>query len=227
MKRQPNLTELMDEPGCDPVKLRRTYRQFRFVNRSLCSWKAIFRLHILPQMSDKNRVYTLLDIGSGLMDVGIYLRFLARKHHRKLEVTGIDPNPVVAQMLEEAPPPEGVSFEPVFAEDMVRQNQKFDFVISNHLIHHLRVDEIPAFLETVSQLTRKKAIMNDIKRHILAYVGFALLTWPLRYHSFLHIDGLRSVRRSYTNHELEHYLPEKWKTQTMGLFRLLAIYEPI
>jgi 2-polyprenyl-3-methyl-5-hydroxy-6-metoxy-1,4-benzoquinol methylase len=66
--RDREVRELMDDPDADLAALRRTYRQFRLVNRLVAGWGRLYGRDIRPLLST-DREATLLDIGSGGGDV--------------------------------------------------------------------------------------------------------------------------------------------------------------
>jgi 2-polyprenyl-3-methyl-5-hydroxy-6-metoxy-1,4-benzoquinol methylase len=83
---------------------------------------------------------------------------------------------------------------------------EFDFIFSNHLLHHLREDEIAALLEAVVKQCRISFLMNDIDRGLPAYGGYALLCSLLFRRSLALHDGLLSIRRSLTFGEWRRFL---------------------
>ena len=224
MKRDHNITELMDDPNCDPAKLLRTYKQFRFVNRMFSSWKSIYKQFIRPKLTDKNITYTLLDVGCGLMDNSRYIQKLALQDGFKIEITGLDPNPVVSQYFNSTGLEEGVHFIPSFLHE-IDSNLKYDFVISNNLIHHLENSEITDLHHEIAYRTIKLAIMNDIHRSFLAYIGFSIIIIPYIGWTFIHTDGRRSIKRSLDSDELNSLLPDGWFSASVFPFRLLSVYE--
>ena len=44
-RRDAGLRELMDDPACDPVRLRRTLERFGTVNRLVSGWAATYRTY--------------------------------------------------------------------------------------------------------------------------------------------------------------------------------------
>lgn len=219
MGRDTHIQELMDDPNCDRTKLIRTYGQFKYVNWLFSRWGSAYKRFILPFLSDKGREYTLLDVGCGMLDVGIYLQKLALRDGFRLKVLGIDPNPIVDELMQTMPLPENVSYRSVFLFDLILENRTFDFVISNHLLHHLNEHETGIFLSEVEKTTEITAVMNDLSRSSISTYLFGLVTFPLRYHSFLHIDGIRSIRRSYTVDEIRLLSGEGWECHAMFPFR--------
>jgi hypothetical protein len=49
-------------------------------------------------------------------------------------------------------------------------------------------------------------LINDLHRHWLAWAGFRLLAFVLRWHPIVAHDGALSVRRAFTRAELEALL---------------------
>jgi 2-polyprenyl-3-methyl-5-hydroxy-6-metoxy-1,4-benzoquinol methylase len=175
--------------------------------------------------SDK-QIFTLLDVGCGLMDNGLHLRRLAARYNIDLQITGIDPGHVIGDMMGARRLPEGVRFEPVYLSELVTRGEIFDFVISNHLLHHLDDDELRNLLAQVGKVTRKRAVMNDLSRSAVSWAFFGVVSWPARGFSFLAADGMRSIRRSYRPEELRPVLPQgAWKVYGVWPFRLIAVFD--
>lgn len=214
----------MDEPGCDRTKLVRTYSQFKYVNRAFTGWGSIFKKLILPLLNE-NRQYTVLDVGCGLMDISLHLQKMASEEGKNLHVTGIDPNEVTSALMSEISLPPDAVYRNCYLTELITEGRSYDFVISNHLLHHLNKPGLMEFLGEVEVVTKKRAIMNDLTRSYISYVFFGLLTLPIRYHSFLHIDGLRSIRRSYIIPELEALGMRNWNYHSKFPFRIHAIYD--
>ena len=117
-------------------------------------------------------------------------------------------------------PPSNVRFEQTDTGRLAGRGATFDFVVSNHLLHHLADEDLPTFLGECAELGRV-VLHNDIARADLAYVGFAALTGPFFRGSFITPDGLTSVRRSFTRKELRSVAPEGWRVSSPYPFRLL------
>ena len=56
-----HLVERMDLPDCDPVKLLKTYRQFKTINYLLSGWGRIYSKYLKPAFQEGAE--TVLDIG--------------------------------------------------------------------------------------------------------------------------------------------------------------------
>ena len=215
--------ELMDDPQCDPVRLERTYRQFATVNRLLSGWRRIYRDRVRPRLS-ADRATTLLDIGFGAGDIPRALAGWAAGDGLRLSITAIDPDARALEHVGDAPDA-GVRFEQASSADLVDRGERFDLVTSNHLLHHLDATALGRLLADSEALSRGLVIHNDLARARLGYGVYATATLPLRSGSFLHHDGLLSIRRSYRRRELQAVVPPGWHVEPMFPQRLLLTHE--
>lgn len=226
-RREPGLVEWMDRPDCDPERLRNTYRDFPVVNRWLAGWSHLYRRYLRPVLagSAPGRIATLLDVGSGGGDVARHLAALARRDGIALEVTGIDPDPRAVAFARSKDAP-GVRFRTAWASELAAVGERFDLVVSNHVLHHLPDHDLRSFLDTLEALARRRALCSDIARSRVGYLLFATVTAPFFRDSYLRTDGLVSIRRSYTRAELAAAVPAGWEVRSAFPFRLLAIRDP-
>lgn len=215
-RRDATLTELMDDPRCDPARLRRTYAAFRLVNPVVSGWRATYRRLIRPLLSP-TETRTLLDVGSGGGDLPRALAGWAARDGLLLEVTGIDPDPRAHDYASSLPSVPGVTFRGAGTADL---DERFDFVVSNHVLHH--VDDLPGFLADTARLARVLTVHGDISRSRLAYAVFGILGAPFA-GTFIRHDGLLSIRRSYTPGELGAFLPSEWRVIPQAPSRLLLV----
>ncbi|WP_196843670.1 MULTISPECIES: class I SAM-dependent methyltransferase [unclassified Cryobacterium] len=207
--------EIMDSPLCDPAMLNRTYQDFRVVNAVVSGWWRIYRRSIRPALSTTTEA-TLLDVGSGGGDVSRALARWAVRDGLRLRVTGIDPDARAHLFATSQSRIAGLSFRRALSSDLVAEGARFDFVVSNHVLHHLSVAELKGLLVDSEDLARRRVLHADLERSNIAYLGFAAATWPFFRHSYIRPDGLTSIRRSYTPVELRAAVPAGW-TVSRGL----------
>ncbi|WP_161882699.1 class I SAM-dependent methyltransferase [Deinococcus alpinitundrae] len=219
--------EKMDDPDCDPVQLERTYHHFGLVNDVLSGWRSVYVQRIRPQLS-ATRPSTLLDIGCGGGDVPIRLSQWAARDGLRLGITAIDADARAIRYASARRLPSGAArqlhFRQAMSGDLVREGQVFDFITSNHLLHHLSAAELSVLLADCQRLCVGTVIHNDIGRSALAYALFGLGTLPLFRGSFIHDDGLLSIRRSFSQPELAALAPPGWWVNSLVPFRHLLIY---
>ena len=217
--RATGLREHMDDPACDPARLQATYARFGTVNRLFAGWWTLYRRYVRPRL-EPTRINRLLDVGFGGGDIPRALLGWAERDGLALSVHAIDPDPRAAAFSRSLPAHPRLTFEQLDTAELVRRGERFDVVVSNHLLHHLTDAEVVG-LCCDSALLGRFALHNDIARHELAYAGFAALTGPFFQGSFITPDGLTSVRRSYTAQELRRVAPSGWQVSRPYPFRVL------
>lgn len=207
--RQRNATdkEKMDRTDADVHQLLRTIRQFKLINFLFSGSRRLLREHFFPVMErDPDRIYTLLDVGAGGCDIMVWAAREARKRGLKLNITALDNDarilPVAYQAVQDYPEVRIVEGD---ALDL-GQFHSFDFVFSNHVLHHLEWAEIRRFLQGVIPRTRLAFVMNDLKRSNWAYLGYTIFIGILTRRSFAFYDGRLSLRRGFLPGELRDFL---------------------
>ena len=222
-RRDAESQEFMDAPDCDLDRLERTYRQFRVVNRLVSGWRRIYRRWLRPRL-DHDRPTTLLDIGFGGGDISRALTTWAARDGLALRTTAIDPDERALRHVRRLPDG-GVRFEQASSADLVARGERYDWVISNHLLHHLDAAALDALLADSVALSRDLVVHNDLSRGRAGYGFYAVATLPFARRSFIHQDGLLSIRRSYRRTELQAIVPPGWQVRSMVPQRLLLTHE--
>ena len=225
-ERDTRLLELMDDPDCDPQRLRRTLKRFTLINRVVSQWDGVYRSHIQPVLAGlvpRGRPVRVLDIGCGGGDVLRRIVQHARSDGFDVIALGIDPDSHAIDVANKESTTHGVTFRETTSDMLVREGKCFDVVISNHLLHHLTAAEFDAVFADSELLATSLCVHSDIARSRLAFATYAVAAAPFSPGTFTYVDGLRSIRRSYTSVELESRLPDGWRVEQPGRFRLLAM----
>ncbi|MFD5863858.1 methyltransferase domain-containing protein [Agromyces sp. NPDC127015] len=231
--RDESARELMDDPGCDPEMLARTFEQFRLVNRVVSGGGSVYRNWIRPRLSP---VWTtrLLDVGTGAADLPRRWLRQASAEGMRLEITAIDPDPralAAARAAADADPAPGLELLGVTTGELAEADRHFDLVVSNHMLHHLDGREFGSLLADSERLAELggTVVHGDIERSRLAYAAFAAGTLPfaanLLRDSYIRVDGLASIRRSHTAAELAAALPPGWRVRRAAPSRLEVIWQ--
>lgn len=221
-ERAADAVEMMDSPDCDPERLDHTYAQFALVNSAVSGWRRIYRQKLRPRLSADSAA-TLLDIGCGGGDVPVMLARWAAKDGLQLRITGVDPDERAYRFAVGRGPVAGLTFRQALSSELVREGRTYDFVISNHVLHHLGPAELLDFLSDSATLCLQTALHNDLRRSAAAYALFSAGALPLR-GSFIREDGLTSIRRSYTVGELAAATPLGWRVEPHSPFHQLVVH---
>ena len=224
-ERKPGLVEWMDRPDCDRELLFNTYHQFSRINRLLSGWKNIYQRYLRPVILENSGTASLLDIGCGGGDVLRLLNGFCRNDNFDVQFTGIDPDRRSIEYLSGLKWPNNITFEPLFSQQLVKRKQKFDIIISNHVIHHLNEKELTGLCADAEQLVNHLVVFSDIERSDIGYGLFSVVAPLLFRNSYIVQDGLISIKRSFRKEELQNMLPNSWSVQRHFPFRLLAIHQ--
>ncbi|KPG83001.1 hypothetical protein AEQ27_09215 [Frigoribacterium sp. RIT-PI-h] len=214
----------MDDPGCDLGLLNATYRAFPVVNGLVAGWRGVYLRRLRPVLSAE-RGTRLLALGSGGGAPPRALAGGARRDGLALEVVAVDPDDRAHAFAVSRPVPAGVEFRRAPSTQLVAAGETFDVVVSNHVLHHLDDEARAAVLDDSSRLATRLVLHADIERARGAYLAYRAATWPWRTRSFVHVDGLLSIRRSFTPGALVDVAPRGWPVVRPWPFRLLLVRE--
>ncbi len=240
-ERDTEVRELMDDPDCDLDTLHRTYERFTLINSVLSDARGLYRREVLPRARNAAAPVRVLDIGAGGADVARELLARAQRDRVPLEVVAIDPDPRAAWWALRQPPTPGLTVRRAHSSELVNEltsgdltndDQRFDLVISNHVLHHLDGHALGVLLADSERLVRRggRVIHADLVRSRLSYAAFAAVTLPLQptvlRGSFIRPDGLASIRRSFLPRELAAVVPPGWSVTRVSPWRQHVEYSP-
>jgi 2-polyprenyl-3-methyl-5-hydroxy-6-metoxy-1,4-benzoquinol methylase len=220
--RDEHLRELMDDPHCDPEKLQATLRRFGTINRLISGWGTVYRHRLAPFLRTLDRPARVLDLGSGGGDVVMRLASLAANDGLTVEWVGADPDARALRAASARVLPTNVSFVAADSTELLARGERFDAVISNHVLHHLDAQSLTSFAAASAELSTGLVLHSDIARGRTAYALYAVGITPFAPGTFLRTDGLRSIRRSYRVDELKRALGGEWQVDSPAAFRVLA-----
>lgn len=219
--------ELMDDPDADLRMLERTYARFPLINAVVSRWRSVYRRDLRPRA--RRGPVRLLDVGAGGGDVSRALAAWARRDRLEISVTALDADERAIRWARERGG--GVSYRHAHTRALVAAGERFDAVVSNHLLHHLTGVELSELLDDSIRLVEDDGLVlhRDIARSRFAYRAFAAGTWPFSRNvladSFIRDDGLTSIRRSYTAEEIAGLVPDGWQVRRQAPARLELRWE--
>ncbi|MFS0894091.1 methyltransferase domain-containing protein [Microbacterium sp. 179-I 3D3 NHS] len=213
--RDVDIRELMDDPRADERMLARTYGRFGLVNAVVSRPGLIYRRDIRPRAVGA-RPLRILDIGAGGADLCRLIAGRLRHDSIVAEITALDADERAIRWASAHDRGAGVRYRRALTTELADAGEKFDVVLSNHVLHHLDESELRTVLDDSRRLLAPGGLAShhDISRSRIAYGSFAAVTWPisrsLLADSFIREDGLLSIRRSYTPAELRAAVPPGW-----------------
>lgn len=221
--------ELMDDPACDRRVLERTYRRFPAVNAVVSGQRAGYRRWIRPR-ARPGAALRVLDVGTGGGDLPRRLLQWAARDGIAMRVLGIDPDERAIAYARGRRAP-GLEVRATTTTALREGGERFDVVLSNHVLHHLGDAQVTALLADSAALLAPGgiAVHADIARSRFAYLAFAAVTWPLQAgplrDTFIRPDGLTSIRRSRTAAEAAALAPIGWRVRRGFPSRLELVRE--
>jgi 2-polyprenyl-3-methyl-5-hydroxy-6-metoxy-1,4-benzoquinol methylase len=213
-----DVVELMDDPDADADALGRTYQRFGAVNAIVSRPGRLYRQDIRPRAA--RRRLRILDIGAGGGDLCRYLAHRLRRDGLGADITALDADERAIRWASAHDDGAGIRYRHAFSGDLVAEGDTYDVVLSNHVLHHLEPAELRTVLDDSRTLAGSRGLVShhDIARSRVAYTAFAAGTWPLARNllagSFIRVDGLLSIRRSYTPRELAAVAPSGWEVRS-------------
>lgn len=196
-------SEIMDGADFSDEEIRGAYDELQKVNRFLGGTRALLR-HLLPLIERLPiRPVSVLDVGSGSADIPRALVRAARRKQIAVRVVALDASPhairAAGEQLDQFPEIH------VVQADALRwpfPDGSFDVVIASEFLHHLSDDNAVRFLQHARRLARMALVVNDLRRHPLAYYSFWVLSRLFSRNRVIRHDGLVSIRRGFTANDL-------------------------
>lgn len=192
--------EQMDDPALDPAVYERVLADLARVN--LWTLAARPTLSFLSRASAGMPAFRLLDVGFGHGDM---LRRIARWSRRTgvaVDLIGVDLNPRSAAAARAATPTSWpIEYRTGDYRDVAGP---LDFVISSLVAHHMTDAELDAFLRFMEKRAERGWLVNDLHRHLFAYLGFPLLARLIGAHRIVREDGRLSIARAFR--------PAEWRS---------------
>lgn len=230
-KNRSNRSELMDAPNIPAALLRKNLGELDIMNRYL-GGHAISLAGIKSLMTDRNKVYHIVDLGCGSGDVLKYIARWARANQYLVKLTGVDNNSDAIKYLKdrssEYPEITGVSDDYKY---FLQSTAEVDIVHCSLFCHHLDDNELHELFHRLKVHARTGFVINDLQRNPLAYYSVWFLTRLFNGSALSKHDGPVSVLRAFTRKEIELLMQnsglKKFSIQWKWIFRYLVVVENI
>lgn len=197
-------TEALDEPGhCSPDVARATLMDLTVSNTLLGgSRAAAFGLDRVLDAAAYPHPLTLLDLGAGSGDVTTYLVRRAARRGVALAPVALDRHGEAIRRCRRA----GHATVAADLAQLPLGPRSVDIVLASQLLHHFARDTAAEIVRTMDRVARIGVIVADLRRHAVAMAGFWTAAHLLGFHPISRHDGVLSVRRGFTPHELRAVL---------------------
>ncbi len=177
----------------------------RLLGGTATSLKALEKL-----VGTSPRRLSVLDVGTGAGDFPRALISWSRRRKLEIRVAALDASLPSCRIAREHNRGGGNDAHDAFVNgDALRlpfADRSFDVVHCALLLHHLDEPAIRVLLREMLRVARLGILVNDLRRHPIAYFGVGLLTALFSDNRLIRNDAPLSVRRGFRIEELETVL---------------------
>jgi len=192
--------ETLDDPRTEEGVIVASLRDIARINRVFGGARAaVGRLDEFLARCPRGTALTLLDVGTGIGDIPRAAADRARRRGIALRLIGLERHPAAARA---ALAPGGLAAIIADGGSLPLRNRSVDLVLCSKLLHHLPGASGTRLLSEMDRVARLGVVVADIYRSALAAAGIWLASFPLRFHPATRHDGVISVFRGFTPHEL-------------------------
>jgi len=229
-KQRSDESELLDAPDIPKELLLQNLQELNFINRLLGGHKITMN-GIKKLVTEKNKVYHIVDLGCGSGDTMKHIATWARMNGFKVKLTGVDKNIHIIDYLDDYCKDyheiSGVAMDYL---DFLKSGTNLDIVHCSLFCHHLKDDELAELFSYLKQYSKNGFVINDLHRNWFAYYGVKFITYILNGSALSRNDGPVSILRAFKRNELKSLLLraeiKKYSINWKWAFRYLVIGFP-
>jgi 2-polyprenyl-3-methyl-5-hydroxy-6-metoxy-1,4-benzoquinol methylase len=171
-------------------------KQIEAVNHLTLGYRPLLSWVDRQLQSPKPRPVTILDVGCGRGDLLRRIWSLARKKTVTVRLTGVDIDSWSAPAARQATPEYmGIDYRIGNVFDM---DIEADFIVCSHVTHHMKNDELVAFIRWLEAHARRGWFIGDLHRHPISFILAKMFLWLAPVNSMIRNDGPVSVARAFT-----------------------------
>lgn len=213
-------SELLDDPGADPAAVRASLGHIERANRWFGGTSAaLWALGRAAAGIARGTSLTLVDVGTGGGDIPEAAARWAHARGFRLVAIGVERSPVAARLASAR----GLRVVVADAGALPIRPGSVDFVLLSQVAHHFAPPSAAALFRSARRVARRAVLVADLRRSRLAAAAFSVGARALGFDRITIDDGLTSIRRGYTRHELAELLPGATVARRPG-WRLAAVW---
>jgi ubiquinone/menaquinone biosynthesis C-methylase UbiE len=169
--------EWLDDPDADPALVQKSLVFIKWVNRVLGYTRVIVRkLDDFSAQWKRGQTIRVLDVGTGAADIPLAILRWADERGLKVQVVGLDINPVIARVAARAANDPRLSIVRGDAMNLPFANGSFDYAITSMFLHHLDDAGAERTLAEMGRVAKGGVVVSDLLRMYHAYWAIWLLT---------------------------------------------------
>jgi SAM-dependent methyltransferase len=194
-KFDPAEPELMDRPQLVSAELEVDLRNLRQLNRYFGSYRLIE--HFLQRWISPGDQLRILDLATGSGDIPRLVVDHARGVGAAVRVDAVDQQPSTVEVARtlSADYPE---IEFIEGNVLAFESEPYDIVLCSLALHHFSETDAVALLQRCRSLSRRRVLVSDLRRGILATAGVFLLTTLVFREEMTRIDARLSAERAFS-----------------------------
>lgn len=198
--------ELMDDFSMDDSVLYRSLDTLAAINQWLGGNQLTMKaVKTLLKEIPPSRELTIVDLGCGNGDMLRRIAEVARKHHRKVKLIGIDANEfTVNYARKKSTAYQEISYLHQTIPSADFNALTYDMVLCTLFLHHFTDAEILNLLTHICAKAEVGVVINDLHRSRWAYILFNLLTLFIP-NPMIRQDGLISISKGFKKTELQNF----------------------
>jgi SAM-dependent methyltransferase len=197
--------ELIDGADYTPAEFDDSLADLRRVNHYLGGKRALARrlFPLIEAVAAREPVVRLLDVGTGSADLPAFIADWARAAGIRLEVAVLDYNLLAAQRAraETRKYPEIVTVQ-ADATRLPFAERSFHFVTASLFLHHFETPQAARLLAGFARTASMALVINDLRRHPVAYYAIKALTHLLTRNRLVRHDAAVSVLRGFAEEDI-------------------------
>ena len=200
-----NQPELIDGSDYSRDEYVASLGDLRWVNRSLGGRRALEK-YFFPMLKKYagSRPLRILDVGTGSGDLPIEIVKWASANGINVQLTIIDNNQLAAsEALRMTKDFEEINVIRADAMQLPFPEAGYDFVIASLFLHHFETPAAARLIAEFRRIARRAVIINDLRRHVIAYFGIKLLTSLLTSNRLVRHDAALSVLRAFKDSDVQ------------------------